>query len=144
MAIVAGALAKTAADRADQEATRAEHQTLVADARRLGAEALRSSAPDLALLLAVAGTRLDESPDTRNNLNAVLDRAPELVGIAKVTEPIAGAVRPDGRIVATTGWDTGVTLFDADTRKEVARNHDIPLYGVAFNPNGTSSPPRSM
>ena len=69
VAIVAGALAKTAADRADQEATRAEQQTLVADARRLGAEALRSAAPDLALLLAVAGTRLDDSPDTRNNLS---------------------------------------------------------------------------
>ena len=41
----------------------------VADARRLGAEALRSSAPDLALLLAVAGTRLDDSADTRNNLS---------------------------------------------------------------------------
>ena len=130
VAIVAGALAKTAADRADR-------QSLAADARRLGAEALRSSAPDLALLLAVAGTQLDDSPDTRNSLNAVLDRAPELIGIAKATEPIFGAVGPDGRTVATTGWDAGVTLFDADTRKEVARNHDIPLFGVAFNPNGT-------
>ena len=137
VAIVAGALAKSAADRADQEATRAEQQTLVADARRLGAEALRSSAPDLALLLAVAGRQLDDSPDTRNNLAAVLDRAPELIGVTKVGHPIALAVRPDGRTVAVTGWDIGVTLVSTETRKEVARNHDIPLIGVEFNPNGT-------
>ena len=130
VAIVAGALAKTAADRAD-------HQSLAADARRLGAEALRSSAPDLALLLAVAGTRLDDSADTRNNLAAVLDRAPGLIGVGKATAAIDGAVRPDGRIVATTGWDAGVTLFDAETRQEVARNHDIPLFAVRFNPDGT-------
>ena len=130
VAVVAGTLAKTAADRADQQA-------LVADARRLGSEALRTPDMDLAMLLAVAATRLDDSPDTWNNLAAVLDRAPELIGIAKATAPISGAVRPDGRTVATTGWDAGVTIFDAETRKEVAHNNDIPLYGVRFNPNGT-------
>ena len=137
VAIVAGALAKTAADRADLEATRAEQQTMVADARRLGAEALRSASPDLALLLSVAGTQLDDSPDTRNNLAAVLDRTPELIGVTKVDHPIALAVRPDGRAVAVTGWDIGVTIVSTETRKEVARNHDIPLEGVKFNPNGT-------
>ncbi|MEO6413911.1 MAG: BTAD domain-containing putative transcriptional regulator, partial [Pedococcus sp.] len=137
VSVVAGALAKTAADRADQEATRAEQQTLAADARRLGAEALRSAAPDLALLLAVAGTHLDDSPDARSNLAAVLDRAPELIGVARVDNPITLAVRPDGRAVAVAGWDIGVTLVSTETRKEVARNHDIPFYGVRFNPNGT-------
>jgi DNA-binding SARP family transcriptional activator/WD40 repeat protein len=130
VAIVAGALAKTAADRADQ-------QSRVADARRLGAEALRTPYLDLALLLAVAGTELADSPDTWNNLSAVLDRSPELIGVVKATFPIDGAVRPDGRVVATTGWDAGVSLVDVQTRKEVASNHDIPLYGVRFNPNGT-------
>ena len=137
VAIVTGTLAKAAADRADQETTRAERQTLAADARRLGAEALRSPAPDLALLLAVAGTRLDDSPDTRNNLSAVLDRSPELIGVSKVDHPIGLAVRPDGRAVAVTGWDIGVTLVSTETGKELARNHDIPFIGVKFNPNGT-------
>ena len=117
--------------------TKSTAQQLVADARRLGAEALRSTAPDLALLLAVAGTRLDDSPDTRNNLSAVLDRSPELIGVSKVRHPIAMSVRPDGRAVAVTGWDIGVTLVNPETRKEVARNHDIPFIGVKFNPNGT-------
>ena len=137
VAIVAGTLAKAAADRADQETTRAERQTLAADARRLGAEALRSPAPDLALLLAVAGTRLDDSPDTRNNLSAVLGRSPELIGVSRVDHPIGLAVRPDGGAVAVTGWDIGVTLVSTETGKELARNHDIPFIGVKFNPNGT-------
>ena len=51
-ALVAGALAFTAADRA-------ERQSIVADARRLGAEALRAPDQDVALLLAVAGVHLD-------------------------------------------------------------------------------------
>ncbi len=130
VAIVAGTVAKTAADRADQ-------QSVEADARRLGAEALRTPDQDLALLLAVAGTTLHDSPDTRNNLSAVLDRAPELIGIGKTTAAMQMAVRPDGRAAAITGWETGVTIFDTETRKEVARNYDVPLRDVRFNPNGT-------
>lgn len=137
VSIVAGALAKTAADRADQEAGRAEQQSLVADARRLGAEALRASNMDLALLLAVAATRLDDSPDTRTNLSAVLDRSPDLIGTAGVLSPNAVSVRPDGRTVAVGGNITGVTVFDAVTRAEVARNHDLPARAVRFNPDGT-------
>ena len=137
VSIVAGALAKTAADKADRSARLADQQSVAADARRLGAEALRTPTMDLAMLLAVAGTRLDDSPDTRNNLRAVLERAPELIGVTRVQVPIAAAVRPDGRAVAVTGWDTGVTILSTETRKEVAHNNDIPLFGVQFNPNGT-------
>ncbi|MFW5471631.1 BTAD domain-containing putative transcriptional regulator [Knoellia sp. CPCC 206435] len=129
VAIIAGALAKTAGERAEQ-------QSVVADARRVGAEALRTPDQDLALLLAVAGTWLHDAPDTRDNLNAVLDRAPQLMGVVK-TNASGAAVRPDGRILAARSWDTGVTLVDIQTRKEVARNHDTPLAGVVFNPNGT-------
>ena len=100
VAIVAGALAKTAADRADK-------QSILADARRLGAEALRAPTLDLALLLAVAGTQLDDSPDTRNNLSAVLGRSPEVIGTAGVFSPNTVSVRPDGRTVAVGGNFTG-------------------------------------
>ena len=131
VAIVAGAVAKTAADRAD-------HQSLAADARRLGAEALRTPTMDLAMLLAVAGTQLDDSPDTRNNLSAVLDRAPDLIGESSVRAfTIASSMRRDGDAVAITGWDAGVTIFDTKTRREIAHNNDTPLYGVRFNPDGT-------
>ena len=76
VALVAGVVAVTSAQRADQEAASAEQQARAADARRLGAEALRSIELDRALLLAVAGTELDDTPDTRSNLSAVLGRTP--------------------------------------------------------------------
>ena len=137
VAIVAGTLAKTAADDADRQATRAERQSVVADARRLGAEALRAPDLDLALLLAAAGVHLDGSVDSTSNLAAVLDRAPQLVGVAKVTSPNTLSVRRDGKAVAVGGNFSGVTLFDATARAEVARNHDIPVRAVRFSPDGS-------
>ena len=130
VALVAGVVAVTSQQRAEQ-------QSVIADARRLGAEALRAPTMDLSLLLAVAGTQLDDSPDTRNNLSAVMDRSPELIGTAGVFSPNTVSVRPDGRTVAVGGNFTGVTIFDTRTYQEVARNHDIPVAAVRFNPNGT-------
>ncbi|WP_161988528.1 BTAD domain-containing putative transcriptional regulator [Pedococcus bigeumensis] len=137
VSIVAGALALTARNQADDEAARAERQSVVADARRLGAEALRAPDLDLALLLAAAGVHLDDSVDSQSNLTAVLDRAPQLVGLAKVTSPNMLSVRADGKAVAVGGNFTGVTVFDSTAHAEVARNHDIPVRSVRFNPNGT-------
>ena len=137
VAIVAGSLARSAADRADTEAARAERQSLVADARRLGAEALRAPEQDVAILLAVAGVHLDDSADSRSNLSAVLDRAPQLIGIAKADSPNMIAVRSDGKAVAVGGNFDGVTIFDATAHREVARNHDIPVRSVRYNPNGS-------
>ena len=76
-------VALTARDLADQQAAEAARQARVADARRLGAEALRSDELDRSLLLAAAGVSLDDSADTRTNLLATLDRAPALVGSAR-------------------------------------------------------------
>jgi DNA-binding SARP family transcriptional activator/WD40 repeat protein len=137
MAMVAGAMARSAADRADAEAIRAERQSIVADARRLGAEALRAPDQDVAILLAVAGVRLDGSFDARSNLSAVLDRAPQLLGVAKVASPNTISVRTDGSAVAVAGNFEGVTIFDALAHREIARNHDIPVRSVHYNPNGT-------
>ncbi|HET7819941.1 MAG TPA: BTAD domain-containing putative transcriptional regulator [Ornithinibacter sp.] len=130
VAMVAGALAKNAADRAEQ-------QSLVADARRLGAEALRAQDQDVAVLLAVAGVHLDDSAESRSNLSAVLDRAPQLIGVAKATSPNTVSVRADGAAVAVGGNFDGVTIFDAAAHREIARNHDIPVRAVHFNPNGS-------
>ena len=52
----------------------------VADARRVGAQALVVEDIDQSLLLAVEGVRLDDSTDTRANLLAALSRSPELIG----------------------------------------------------------------
>ena len=37
----------------------------------------------------------------------------------------------------SVGTSPGVTIFDTNTYQEVARNHDIPVAAVRFNPNGT-------
>ena len=131
LSIVAGALAKTAADRAEQ-------QSLSADARRLGAEALRSQEIDRALLLGVAGARLHSSTDTANNLTGVLDRVPQLVGAARRTAMSSVSVSPDGTHVAVGEVIRGVTVLDAATLAETARNHDIPVAGVRYNPGGST------
>jgi WD40 repeat protein len=132
-------LALTARDRADQQAAAAEKQARAADARRLGAEALRSEEIDRALLLAVAGARLDPSTDTVNNLTGVLDRVPQLLGAVRSPTPLVSvSVSPDGTRVATGGAIRGVSILDSTTLKEQARNDDIPVAGVRYSPDGSS------
>jgi DNA-binding SARP family transcriptional activator/WD40 repeat protein len=138
VSIVAASLAKTAADSADRQAFRAEQQSRVADARRLGAEALRSREIDRALLLGIAGARLHPSADTVNNLTGVLDRVPQLVGAARRTAQSSVSVSPDGAHVAIGEVIHGVTILDAVTLQETARNHDIPVAGVRYNPAGST------
>ena len=61
IALVVGLVAIRAAGRADDQAT-------IAEARRVGAEALQEPAYDRALLLAVEGVHLSDSAETRDNL----------------------------------------------------------------------------
>jgi len=130
VSIVAGGLARTAA-------VQAEQQSRSADARRLGAEALRSPEIDRALLLAVAGVQLDGSADTVNNLTGVLDRVPQLVGAARSTSLSSLSVTPDGTHVARGEVIRGVSIVDAETFEETARNDDVPVAGVRFDPSGS-------
>jgi WD40 repeat protein len=130
VAIVAGALAKTAADRAEQQA-------VAADARRLSAEALRSNEIDRSLLLAAASTTFDDSADTRAALAQVLDRAPQLIGTARNHGGfISLSLRPDGATIAAAEPLGGLAIFDATTLAEVARNDEVPTRAVRFSPDG--------
>ena len=52
---------------------------LSADARRVGDRAQLTDDISLSLLLAAAGARLDDSPETRANLSAALAKQPTLV-----------------------------------------------------------------
>ena len=137
VAIVAGALAKTSAERADQEAGHARAQALAADARRLSAEALRSDEIDRALLLASAGVKLDDSPDAQRALTQVLGRMPRLVGAARGTGLIALSVRPDGGAIAAAAPYTGMRLVDPTSLRAVATNDQVPVRSVRFSPDGT-------
>ena len=137
VALVAGVVAVTSQRRAEQEAVAAEQQAKAADARRLGSEALRSTDLDRALLLAVAGTKLDDTPDTQSNLSAVLGRTPQLLDSTRSASIQSMSMSPDGRTIATGSVLTGVRLVDAATLEETATNDSVPVRKVQFAPDGT-------
>ncbi|MFG1817804.1 BTAD domain-containing putative transcriptional regulator [Kribbella sp. NPDC049174] len=116
-ALVAGLVAVSQADRADQEAAAAEQAAVVADAGRAGAKALVQDAVDVSMLLAVAGVRLHETPESRANLLAVLAKQPQLIR-SVVTEPIESFsldVSPDGGRAVLYDPNGTALLYDPTT-----------------------------
>ena len=142
-ALVAGFVAVRQADRAEREA-------LGADAGRAGAQALVVNDIDRSLLLAAAGVRLEETPESRANLFAAIDKRRQLVR----SVPVAGGAvtgldaSPDGRAVALYGADYRVRLYDASTGALLAEQEPESPVGlvsklvrgpVAFSPDGSSA-----
>ena len=133
-AIVAGVIALSERQGARSAAT-------VADAQRLGAQALSEERLDQALRLASAGVALDDSVATRSSLLSTLLRSPAAIGVLTPTgeELPALALSPDGETLAASDADGTVTLFDTDTY-EVVGEHQAPgtAYVIAFDPQGDS------
>jgi len=136
LALVAGILAAVQSDRANENAAQAELSAVSADARRVGARSQLTDDISLSLLLAVAGARLDDSPETRANLVAALAKRPTLVRSA----PPGGGymellvVSPDGRWIASSDDQNRMHLYDAATSRLV-RSYDAdrpPDDGQAF------------
>jgi WD40 repeat protein/DNA-binding SARP family transcriptional activator len=166
VAIVAGLLALRQADRADRTtelarreaeradqtaeeaaesaaaaelaAQRADTAAIEADARRVGTQALVTEYVDESLLLAVAGVRLDDSPDTRANLLTVLTRDPALVAATRSAQPLltvdAGF---DGKTVAVGDPFTGIAFHDPATLAPLGSFPDPP-WTLKFQPGGTT------
>lgn len=118
VAVLAGTLALTAS-------TRAEKHALSADAQLLGAEALRSPQIDQALLLAVAGLRLEDSTDTRANLLATLDRTRSLLTTARTPNVNGMAVDPTSGRVMVASMDAGLLVRDGSSLASVGRRPDL-------------------
>ncbi|KRE58792.1 BTAD domain-containing putative transcriptional regulator [Phycicoccus sp. Soil748] len=136
VAIVAGALAKNAANRADQQAVAADEQALTADARRLGAEGLRAADLDRSLLLSAAGVRLHDSVDTRTNLLATLDRAHQLLRTHRTGTAVNLTVNPaTGQVALAMPFD-GVALFDGSTLQELHHDPQVRGPGLVSSPDG--------
>ncbi|WP_377644118.1 BTAD domain-containing putative transcriptional regulator [Oryzobacter terrae] len=131
LASTAGVVASVASRRADAAAT-------ASDARRLGAEALRSKDLDTALLLSVAGVRLDASTDTRANLLATLDRAPDLVRMARTPRVVSLATSVRTGLVMAQAPDEGLLVRRADTLDAVATHPQLRGAGVFASPDGTT------
>lgn len=116
VAIILGTIAKTNGDRADREAAEASQQARAADARRLGAEALKSEALDQSLLLASAAVALDDSVETRNYLLETLSRGTALTASTRANGLLLGlAVNPRSGLVAASYSGSGLRFHDATT-----------------------------
>ena len=133
-AVVAGVVALSERQGARSAAT-------VADAERLGAQALAEERLDRALRLASAGLALDDSVATRSSLLSTLLRSPAAIGVLSPGGEgfSALALSPDGGTLAVSDADGTVTLFDTETQ-EVVGDHQASglIFALAFDPQGDS------
>ena len=125
LALVAGVLAAVQSDRASDNAAQAEQLAVSADARRVGARSQLTDDISLSLLLAAAGARLDDSPETRANLLTALAKRPTLLRSAP---PEGGYlevfdVSRDGRWIASSDEQGRMHLYDASTNR-LLRSYD--------------------
>ena len=98
----------------------ARAQATVADAQRLGAQALAEDDLDRSLLLARQGVTLDDSPQTRSNLLAALLKSPAAIGVVQRhgDQLISLDLSPDGRTLALLDDDGTLTFVDPRTRHQ--------------------------
>jgi WD40 repeat protein len=134
-AVVAGLIALSERQGARSAAT-------VADAQRLGAQALTEPRLDQAARLASAGVALDDSVATRSSLLSTLLRSPVAIGVLSPgggESILALALSPDGGTLAVSDAGGTVTLFDTDTY-EVIGDYQAPgpAFQIAFDPQGDS------
>jgi len=134
VAIAGGVVAVTQQRRADAA-------SLLADARRLGAQALVEQDLRRAMLLAVAATKLDTSWLTTGNLLAAVNRSPRLLRISGVgggERLLSLAVSPDGRTIAVSTNSQRVHIYDASTLKLTAKlDTELAVVNhLSFTPDG--------
>lgn len=129
LALAAGSVAAVQSKRAGDNAARAvaAKQAAERDAftTLVRQAALRSEATDdvdLSLLLAVAATRLDRSPESAAALGRALSRNPALMSSAEITgeDHMALDLSPDDRTVATIDSYHRVQTLDARTGRLLA------------------------
>jgi DNA-binding SARP family transcriptional activator/WD40 repeat protein len=143
LALAAGGVAAIQSDRAADNAARAQQAAVSADARRVGARAQLTDDISLSLLLAVAGARLDDSPETRTNLLTALAEQPLLV---RSVPPGGGYLdvfdaSHDGRWIAGSDDQNRMHVYDAATNRlhdsyDAGRPEDGPfVLAAAFSPD---------
>ncbi|HEU4348968.1 MAG TPA: WD40 repeat domain-containing protein [Actinoplanes sp.] len=127
---------------ASRQAERAAVSTARADAQRLGDLALASTETDHALLLAVQGVRLDNTPAARSVLLAVLSRSPQLIGVSHVRPDAVGPMRNGvfshrGDLSVSVTANRTVTVWDVATgaRIEELHGHADAVRTMEFSPD---------
>ena len=109
VALSAGLWAFEQQDQAKDNAAAATVAGTSAEARRASALALSADDIDESMLLAVAGVRLADSPETRSSLLSALARHPEAVASTELSgeEVLFFDISPDGRPPRRTTTRTG-------------------------------------
>jgi WD40 repeat protein len=120
----------------------ARAQALTSDAERIGAQSLVEKNLDRALLLAVAGVRLQDRNATRGDLLALLQRNPAAIRLIRPSRnEIASLAIAPGRDLLATGDTAGVVRFE-DARRWTPSGSSVQLTGTVapramrFSPNG--------
>ncbi|MFN2470887.1 MAG: PQQ-binding-like beta-propeller repeat protein [Gaiellaceae bacterium] len=132
LAVIAGAVALV-------QQRRAERSADVANGQRLGALALVEKQPNLALLLAVEGTRLDESPETKGALFDTLMKYRRALRVVRSRERILRMDVPARGDLVAVGDNSGhLSLYEPATLAR-RRTHTLPfIKDLAFAPSGTT------
>lgn len=122
------------------ERAAARDEARVAEAQRLGAEALTGGPLDRSLLLARQGVELHDASATRGNLLAALLRSPAAVAVAEGDghRMLTVDAAPDGRLFAAGDNHGHVLVFDASTGRRVGRYvvAEGAVFMVRFSPDG--------
>jgi DNA-binding SARP family transcriptional activator/WD40 repeat protein len=141
----AGLTALHQRNRAEDSAAAATVSETRALARRAGSSALTTDDLDESMLLAVAGVRLDDSPETRSSLLSALARHPEILASTELSGEyvVWFDVSPDGTRAATYDDANAVRLYDLGTGRRLAEYQagdpaplGIPSGKVRFSPDG--------
>ena len=136
LALIAGGTAVMQSNRAGRNAAQARDaaetarlSAVAADARRVGARSQLTEDISLSLLLAAAGARLDDSPETRVNLVTAVAKQPTLVRSAPPGGGYLGSleVSRDGRWVASSDDRNRMHLYDASTNQLLRSYHAFRL-----------------
>ncbi|WP_328519278.1 nSTAND1 domain-containing NTPase [Kribbella sp. NBC_00359] len=121
--LIAGVVAVRQAEQADQQAAAAEQAAVRELARRIGPLALLTEGISHSLLLAAQAVRLDDSPQTRANLLAALNKHPLLVRSFKAAgagDLGAFSISPDGTRVVAGGKDARCYLYETESGRDIA------------------------
>jgi DNA-binding SARP family transcriptional activator/WD40 repeat protein len=145
LAVTAGVIAGVQRSHARRAAVAARHSASVAQrsataalAQSLGAQAISEPQIDRALLLAVEGVRLADSPATRADLLATLLRSPQIVASYYTpgdVRPGSLAVSPDGSRLAVGEYGTAVEIYSTAKRARLAVLHVPDVIAVAYTPD---------
>jgi WD40 repeat protein/DNA-binding SARP family transcriptional activator len=124
-----------------EQRSSARDEARVAEAQRLGVQALSERRLDRSLLVARQSLELDDSPATRSNLLEALLRSPAAIGVMPgAGNPLTALdLSPDGLTLAAGDARGNLLFFDAAKRRRAGRPYKAlsAISAVRFSPDGT-------